>query len=240
MYLIALCDDDEADLNKTEKMLGRYEERHVEVKFMTERFENAEQLLGMVREKGYAPDLVLMDIYMQEKLGKHAARELRNMGNNCKIVFLTTSKEHALDAYAVDAVQYLVKPVSETMLFPILDRLLKETEEERRKYIVLRIDGKIRRVALNDVVCCEAHGKTQHLYLTDNRHYVLRITMAELNEMMACYREIVRVGAAYIVNLDHVDSFNAQELHMDNGKKIFLPRGSFQSLREKYFDYYCG
>ena len=31
-----------------------------------------------------------------------------------------------------------------------------------------------------------------------------------------------------------------QELHMDNGKKIFLPRGSFQSLREKYFDYYCG
>ena len=95
MYLIALCDDDEADLNKTEKMLGRYEERHVEVKFMTERFENAEQLLGMVREKGYAPDLILMDIYMPEKLGIHAARELRNMGNNCKIVFLTTSKEHA-------------------------------------------------------------------------------------------------------------------------------------------------
>jgi len=58
MYLIALCDDDEADLNKTEKMLGRYEERHVEVKFMTERFENAEQLLGMVREKGYVPDLI--------------------------------------------------------------------------------------------------------------------------------------------------------------------------------------
>lgn len=240
MYLIALCDDDEADLDKTEKMLSCYEERHTEVQFMTERFENAEQLLRRVRDKGYVPDLVLMDIYMPEKPGIHAARELRKMGSKCGIVFLTTSKEHALEAFAVDAVQYLVKPVSEEMLFPVLDRLLKETEEERRKYIVLRIEGRIRRVALNDFICCEAHGKTQHLYLTDERHYVLRITMAELFEMMACYREIVRVGAAYIVNLDHVDSFNAQELQMDNDKKIFLPRGSFQSLREKYFDYYCG
>lgn len=63
--------------------------------------------------------------------------------------------------------------------------------------------------------------------------------MTEIYEMLAGYREFVRVGAAYIVNLDHVESLSTQEVHMDSGKKIYLPRGSYHPLRERYFNYYC-
>ena len=58
--------------------------------------------------------------------------------------------------------------------------------------------------------------------------------------MLSGYWEFVRVGGAYIVNLGHMESLNSQELEMDNGKKIYLPRGSYQALREQYFAYYCG
>ena len=89
-------------------------------------FECADELLYMVKEENYMPDMILMDIYMPEKMGIDVAKELRGIGNEAKIIFLTTSREHALDAFGVGAVQYLVKPVWEKELFPVLDRFLKD------------------------------------------------------------------------------------------------------------------
>ncbi|MCM1045086.1 MAG: LytTR family DNA-binding domain-containing protein [Candidatus Gastranaerophilales bacterium] len=239
MYLIALCDDEAAELDKTEQMLRKYEKTHT-VEFLTQRFENAEDLLYQVKETGYEPDFILMDIYLPEKMGIQAAKELRDMGSGGKIIFLTTSKEHALEAFGVDAAQYLVKPVSDAVLFPVLDRLLEHAEDMRKRYLLLRVDGKIKRIAVDHIAYCEAQGKRQYLHFVDGGQCLLRITMTEIYEMLSRYEEFVRVGIAYIVNLGHVDSFNARELQMDDGRRIYLPRGAYQPLRERYFAYYCG
>lgn len=239
MYQIALCDDETTELNKTEQMLISYEKKNPEMKLIIRRFESADELLDTVREKNYMPDLILMDIYMPGMIGIEAAKELQEMGNKGRIIFLTTSKEHALAAFGVKASQYLVKPVSKEVLFPILDSFLEEIEEERRKYLLLRIEGRIQRIPVNELVYCEAQGKSQYLHLSDGTQYNLRRTMAEIYEMLAGYREFVRVGVAYILNLDHIESLSTQEVQMDNGKKVFLPRGSYHPLRERYFDYYC-
>lgn len=240
MYLIALCDDETAELNKTEQIISEYEKKHPGIDFLIERFENANELLYKVKEKNFAPDFIFMDIYMPDKMGTDVVRQLRSMGSESKVIFLTTSKEHALEAYSMDAVQYLVKPISEEMLFSVLDRFSSGMEEKRIRYLLFKIEGKIQRVAVNDLIYCEAQGKIQRLYLADHTQYVLRMTMSEIYEMLSRYPEFVRVGIAYIVNLEHVDNLNAREVQMDNGKKIYLPRGSYQPLRERYFGYYCG
>lgn len=240
MYSIALCDDETAELNKTEQIISEYEKKHPGIDFLIERFENANELLYKVKEKNFAPDFIFMDIYMPDKMGTDVVRQLRSMGSESKVIFLTTSKEHALEAYSIDAVQYLVKPISEEMLFSVLDRFSSGMEEKRIRYLLFKIEGKIQRVAVNDMIYCEAQGKIQRLYLADHTQYVLRMTMSEIYEMLSRYPEFVRVGIAYIVNLEHVDNLNAREVQMDNGKKIYLPRGSYQPLRERYFGYYCG
>ena len=240
MYLIALCDDETAELNKTEQIISDYEKKHPGIDFLIERFENANELLYKVKEKNYAPDFIFMDIYMPDKMGTDVVRELRSMGSESKVIFLTTSKEHALEAYGMDAVQYLVKPIFEETLFSVLDRFSSGMEEKRTRYLLFKIEGKIQRVAVNDMIYCEAQGKIQRLHLTDRTQCVLRMTMTEIYEMLSRYPEFVRVGIAYIVNLEHVDNLNAREVQMDDGKKIYLPRGSYQPLRERYFGYYCG
>lgn len=246
MYLIALCDDETAELNKTEKLLSVYEKKRFESGFMVERFESADELLCMVREERYIPDLIFMDIYMPDKKGNlypfgiEAARELRNMDYKGRIVFLTTSKEYALEAFDVDALQYMVKPVSEEKMFSVLNSLLKDMEEERKKYILLRIEGRLVRVSLNDIVYCEAQGKMQCLYLADGTQCMLRMTMTEIYDQLSQYQEFVRIGAAFIVNLGYIVSMNAKDICMDNGIKIYLPRGTYKGLREQYFSYYCG
>lgn len=248
MHLIAVCDDEPAELEKTEKMLGNYEKNHPGLDLLIRRFESANELLHLVREENYTPDLIFMDIYMPDKennsydsspFGMKAARILRNMDYKGKIIFLTTSREYALEAFDVDALQYMVKPVSEGKLFSVLDNLLKDIEEEKKKYILLRIEGKLVRVSLNDIVYCEAQGKTQCLHLADGTQYILRMTMAEIKEQLSQYQEFTRIGAAFIVHLGYINSLNAKEICMDNGTKIYLPRGTYKSLREQYFHYYC-
>lgn len=240
MYLIVLCDDEEAELNKTRQMLGRYKKIHPEAGFTVECFDNADKLLYLVKEKGYRPDLIFMDIYMPEKLGIDVAKDLRNMGYGSRIVFLTMSKEHALDAFGVDATQYLVKPVSCQVLFALLDRFFKEMNEMSKQYLIFRVEGRIQRVALNDIEYCEAHGKTQVLYLSDGTQHVLRMTMSEIYAMLSQYKGFARAGVAYIISLGHIDNLNAMDVTMHDGKKIYLPRGAYKNLKEQYFQYYCG
>ena len=174
------------------------------------------------------------------KTGICAAKELRRLGNECRIIFLTTSTEHALEAFEVNASQYLVKPIMKKRLFYALDGLIGELEENRKRYLLLRIDGRLRRIWVDHIVFCEAQGKRQCLHLADGSQEVLRMTLNQLSEMLSEYEEFVKVGASYIVNLAHIDSLNAHDVCLDNRASIYLPRGAYKPLRDKYFDYYCG
>ncbi len=240
MYQIALCDDEPSDLEKMKRILETYQELHSDCNLSIRCFTSAEELLRPIRGNEYLPDLIFMDIYMPEKPGIDAAKELRDMGADCRIIFSTTSKEHALDAFRIDAAQYLVKPVAEQMVIPVLDKLLVEMKEDRLKYLLLRIEGRICRIALHDIVYCEAQRKCQCLFFADGTQALLRMTMTEIFTMLSGYREFVKAGISYIINLEHIESLNARELKMDTGAMIYLPRGSYQTIKEQYFQYYCG
>lgn len=107
------------------------------------------------------------------------------------------------------------------------------------EYLLLKDARKIRRVAARDIVYCEAQKKQQYIYLTDGSSLIQHESMTKLHQMLSCCPEFVKVGAAWLVNLDHVESLSASELQMDCGRKIYLPRGTYQTLREQYYDHYC-
>lgn len=240
MYSIALCDDEEEELLRTQDSLNNYMKRNSINDFVIERFQNAEELLYRIKHKDYMPDILLLDIYMPEKLGTTLAREIREMGSTSRIIFLTSSKDHALEAFRLEAAQYLVKPFAEAELFAVLDRCVREMEEEAKKYLLLKVDGRIRRVPLSDILYCEAQGKRQCIHLSDETHFVLNMTMGEIGNLVLDYPEFTKVGISYIINMNHLDTLNAREAHLDNGDSIYLPRGSYGILRENYFRYYCG
>ena len=244
-YLTALCDDETAELNKTDKILNDYEQEHPEVDFIIERFESADELIYMIEDKKYAPDLIIMDIYMpgpggiSDSLGMEAAKKLRDMGSKARLFFLTTSREFALEAFDVEAFQYLLKPISQERLFGALDKFLDGEEEERKRYILLKKEGRFVKVAVNNIVYCEAQGKTQCLYFADGGEYRQCMTMMKLYELLSPYQEFVKIGAAFIVNLEFVDSLSARDICLMGGRKIYLPRGAYKGLREQYFNYFC-
>lgn len=244
-YLTALCDDEVEELDKTEKLLNAYEREHPEVDFIIECFESADELLYRVEDRNYTPDLIFMDIFMpgpggvSDSVGMDAAKKLRDMGSRARLFFLTTSGEYALQAFDVNASQYLIKPVTKGRIFDVLDTFLLREEEEKKKYILLKVEGRFVKVAVSDIVYCEAQGKIQCIHLAGGGEYLQRMTMTELGEILLDYREFVRVGSAFIVNLEYIESLNARDVWLSDGKKIYLPRGAYKGLRERYFNYYC-
>ena len=239
MYHIALCDDEQTEVIKTKDMLSNYRKSRPGSDFEIGTFGSAEQLLSKVQDS-YAPDLILMDIYMEGQNGIEAARALREMGNESRVIFLTASERHAVDAFRVEAVQYLVKPIVEAELFSLLDKQFEVLNEKRQKYVALETDNRTFRVMVHDIVYCEAQGKRQYLHLTDGTQLCIRMSMAGLEELFLPYEGIVRIGKWYIINMDHVDGLDSHAVQMDNGLKLYLPRGAYQSLRKQYITYYTG
>lgn len=239
MYQIAICDDEILEQDKVEQMLKDYHTLNAGEEFLIRRFANSEDLFLQITIGNYQPDLILMDIYMPGSSGMETARKLRDMGNTCRIVFMTSSQEHALEAFGVDAFSYLVKPVSPQKLFPVLDKVIKDLAKNQTQYILLQTANDcVRRAEVNDIICCEAQRKKQCVYLKENESVCLRMTMAKLFELLCSYKRFVKVGVSYIVNMEHIQRLDTQMLLMDSGKEIYLPRGSYKELRERYFEYY--
>ena len=239
MYRIALCDDEQAEVAKTREMLNNYKKMHPELDFEIGTFENAEKLLLKVQDS-YAPDLILMDIYMEGKTGIEAARELREMGDESRIIFLTSSEKHAVDAFRVEAAQYLVKPVSEAELFALLDKQIAIVNEKKQRYVALEMNNRTFRIMVHDIVYCEAQGKRQYLHMTDGTQLCVHMSMTKLEELFLAYEEIIRIGKWYIVNMDHVEGMDSRAVQLSNGQQLYLPRGAYQALRKQFITYYAG
>ena len=237
MYSIALCDDEDRELDRIENFLASYRSRKQEVEYKTERFSSAEALLQQVREERYVPDILLLDIFMSGKSGMEAAEEVRSLGLDMPIVFLTASTEYALKAYGVDAVQYLVKPLDDKRFFHAMDSVIRQIGRSRKNQIVIKVAGGIRQIQPNDIVYCESQKNYQMLCLTTGK-YRVRMTAGKLWEMLGEFCRFGRCGRSYILNMDHIVSVEREEIVMDNGCTIYIPRNKAAEFKKVYFAYY--
>ena len=84
-------------------------------------FTSGEKLL---KEKKF--DIVLLDLMLP---GIHGLEVARQISDRSRVIFITSYREHAVEAFDVNAVHYLVKPVTEERLFQALDRAVNQTEK---------------------------------------------------------------------------------------------------------------
>lgn len=237
MYQIALCDDDPAELNKTKALLEAYQAAHLGCAVSVREFPSVVKLKAEIEAQA-AFDLLLLDIYMPEQSGIDAARDLRANGFDGEIIFLTTSREHGVDAYEVNAMQYLVKPIDRTRFFTVLEKILDKMDEERRRFLALQTDKGLRRLALRDIVSCETQNHNIRVTLVTGEVLFMRMTLTELLDSLKDFPDFVRVGSIYIVNMGFVNGLTAKSMLLTTGQTIWLPRGSYAALKEQYFKFY--
>ncbi len=132
VYRVALLDTEEAESDTTEKLIARYGKIHPEHELEISCYRKLQPFmeavcgLGAGETAGWTFDILIMDVELPDGNGIEAASLLRRKGFGGMIIFQSRTADYALEAYGVNALQYLVKPISRERFDRAMERAVKE------------------------------------------------------------------------------------------------------------------
>ena len=236
MLKIAICDDEKMFCDSAERMLKLYMEEKA-VPYQADVFGVPSELVDAI-EKGTIYDIYLLDIYMPGITGMSIATELRSRGVKSPIIFLTSSTDHALEAFGVNATHYLLKPYSKENFYAGMDKAMQSITSHKDDSIVLKVDNEYRSISVSGIIYCESEDKYQRLYLENNEKLLVRISGAELFNLLSQFDSIYHCGRAHILNLDYISRITADGVIFKSGTQLKLPHTVLAGLKKSFFDYF--
>ena len=169
--------------------------------------------MSALQELECAPvDAVFLDIRMPGLSGLDLARVLARFAEPPAVVFVTAHEDAAVDAFALRAVDYVLKPVRSDRLAEALSRLQSRAaganEAELEETVAVELGGVTRFIALADVRFVEAHGDYARLHTASGSHLV-RVAMSSLEQRWAA-AGFVRVHRSYLVSTAHITELRVE------------------------------
>ena len=152
MLKIAICDDEKKFCDSAERMLNQYMEDKA-VPYQADVFNVPSELVDMT-EKGTIYDVYLLDIYMPGVTGMSIATELRNRDIKRPIIFLTSSTDHALEAFGVYATNYLLKPYTKDSFYVGMDKAMQSIASHKNDSVILKVDNNFRSILVSTLIYC--------------------------------------------------------------------------------------
>ena len=150
---------------------------------------------------------MFLDVQMPSATGLQLADALRRLKYPPAVIFVTAYSEHAVKAFDVDALDYLVKPVSTERLQKALSKAKKylaaNTKETRSERIPVEKGGKKLLVSTNKIRYIMAKDDYSYLHTCDDR-YLTTVSLAQLEAKLEPYN-FFRVHRRYLVNLSCVE-----------------------------------
>lgn len=172
-------------------------------------------------------DLVFLDIQMKSMSGIQLAECIRRSDKNILLVFVTNFTQYTLKGYDVDALHYLIKPLSATKLLPVLDKANIICRSRQSDYLLVSEGvGKIK-LPHGDIFYISMLSHTAEIH-TFGKTYELRKTTAELSEVLASH--FVRCHRSYIVNLFKVDCVYKDSMILSDGTKLPISRNNSKQV----------
>lgn len=233
---IMICDDQNAELENIKRIISEYASSHSELLLNVKYFSTPFDMLDAVERNG-APDIAVLDICMPGILGTDAAREILSKSEGgTDVIFLTTSPDFAVEAFALRAYDYLTKPYTKERFTDTLDRVIEK--RQNRIYITVLCGREIRRIDLSKVLYVEVKNHNAEIHIKPDDNLKTRATLTELRSLFLQADCFVPVGASYIINLLYVQRLLETELEMSNGDRVPVPRRWRAEIKKKYFDFY--
>lgn len=234
--LIYICEDAESDLIRLKRHLEKFAGEKL-FSYDIAAFSNGEALMAAFSQAVCQPELIFLDIYMDGKNGMDSARQLRNMGYMGGLIFTTSSTEHAMDSYEVNALYYLQKPYDYKHFAAAMERcggLFRQMQQ----HFTYTVRKKVFTLPYADIVFFET-----------GRHTVLLHTLSGTVSFTESLSNVVRefhgtdtflpVGGSYLINLNHVAGRSGSDLVMADGSVVQIPqkkRGEILSVVESFLN----
>ncbi len=184
-------------------------------------------------------DLIFLDINMPEISGLSFAKSINK---SVKIIFTTAYREYAVDGFDLQAVDYLLKPISFSRLLQSVNKyldeniqvsnvMIEEITEEQSDYIFVRSDRKMVKVKFSEINFIESISDYIKIHLVD-KNVVTRETISNIEAKLP-QSMFIRTHRSYIVSLDKIESFTNEYLEIGNKKEIPISRSYKNEVLQK-------
>ena len=230
---VAIVDDELEMRQIMTDYVNRFgKEAGIELETVT--FESGEKFL---RDYKMIYDIIIFDIDMPGINGIDTARKLRETDTNVTIIFVTNIAQYAINGYEVDAVDYILKPVSYYDFSMKFHRTVAKAAQKKEHIIKVETAEGTRKLRLPALVYVEV--LSHYLYFhTTKRDYRSRGNISDVEKELEKYN-FVRIHRSYIVNLKYVNKVLSKEVTVGD-KVLPVSRNYKENLKEEYLKYIRG
>ncbi|MCD8326810.1 MAG: LytTR family DNA-binding domain-containing protein [Lachnospiraceae bacterium] len=220
MIHIAIVEDEQSYVTQFTEYLRRYEQESGN-RLNISVFRDGEHILNNYKA---VYDIILMDIQMRLMDGMTAAEKIRKQDQDVVIIFITNMTQYAIRGYAVDALDYVLKPVTYFAFSQRLDRAIGRIRKKDQYFLVFSTREGSRKVAASQVYYVESQGHTL-VYHTKDGNLSATGTMKDGEESLRSHG-FSRCNKGYLVNLEYVEAIRngavvvaGEELVISRGRK---------------------
>lgn len=167
-------------------------------------------------------DLILADIEMPELTGMEF---IRSLDRKTAFIFVTAYREYAADAFEIDAIDYLVKPVSFDRFLKAVNKYMKSRPDKAEMVtspmLQLRADRKIHQINIDDIAYVEGLKDYVKIYFDSRNMMIFKETLSSLQQKLTPHG-FLRCHKSYLIPISKIRAFNTEGIEM---KDVFIPVG---------------
>jgi len=184
---------------------------------------NAIEAIDVLHQKPV--DLIFLDIKMPKLLGTDF---IKNLSSRPKIIFVTGYREYAIEGYDLDAIDYLLKPVSFERFVQAVSKAKKIVGNEMQSHVeeykanpeeffYLKVNKNMQKVFINDIFYIESLKDYIKVCLTTGKYLLVRQSISSIEKLLSTHR-FLRVHRSYIVSIDKITGFNNLFLKLNSNE----------------------
>lgn len=234
---IAICDDDEQELRQIEQLLRNYINCHPSADMEMESFLSIDELS---RRQPGRYQLLLLDVLMPQRNGIDFVQSLRASGGTEAVIFITSSMDFALEAFSVNAVQYLLKPVGNDAFTAAMDKVLLTYEKQRVGSIAVSTRDGIRNLYYHNIVFIECARHFAYFHLSD----LSTVCSRTLRQSFVSYiapllndERFIHVHHSFVVNKQYIIRLNQRNLAVHGGQTVPISKERLTDVKREYLNY---
>lgn len=231
MIKLALCDDSQETINRTEHMIEELKISDLEY----DSFYSGEELLEHLEMDGEEYDIFILDIEMGRINGLELAKELRTKYKDVIIIFCTSHNEFIYEAFEVLAFNYIDKPLTIEKMQKVLDKSISFIEASNKKFS-FRYKNKEKMINCNDILYFESEKRKMYVHMVNGEEYSFYDTVS--NTLKSLEKNVfVQTNVSYIVSMRYIDEISREHVLLKDKSKIPVSNKYRDNLKENYHVY---
>lgn len=229
---IYLCDDQKEHIKQiVDVFLSMAEEYPTQIEYFLSAEELLKQLEKNEKEEHKLPNLILLDIEMPEENGISIGTKIKQQYQDIYLVFVTAFAEYAIKGYEADAFRYLLKPITKSNLIKLLIDF--ETEENKKKKIVIKTQNGERFLAIQDIIYISAEDKYTVIY-EKKECYISDVSLKTYEEQLEKFG-FFRIHRKYLVNMYHHKAMDGNRIILSQENSLPISVRKVAVYRNKLF-----